>query len=99
VSEGEAWGELWRAHQDRYFQEHGLDVRVDATAAYPGVHIGPVRIRKADSPAVARAEVLRQANDAAARDPEQVLAALTRNNATFTERDLACAAERNRKPA
>ena len=45
-------------------------------------------MRKADSPAVARAEVLRQANEAAARDPEQVLAALTRNNATFTERDL-----------
>jgi Ti-type conjugative transfer relaxase TraA len=88
VSEGEAWGELWRAHQDRYFQEHGLDVRVDATAAYPGAHIGPVRMRKADSPAVARAEVLRQANEAAARDPEQVLAALTHNNATFTERDL-----------
>ena len=88
VSDGEAWGELWRAHQDRYFAEHGLDVRVDATAAHPGEHIGPVRMRKADSPAVARAEVLRQANEAAARDPEQVLAALTRNNATFTERDL-----------
>src|SRR5271166_81575 len=36
VSEGEVWGELWRAHQDRYFQEHGLDLRVDPTAAHPG---------------------------------------------------------------
>jgi len=88
VADGEAWGETWRAHQDRYFQEHGIGVRVDATAAHPGEHIGPVRMRKVDSPAAARAEVLRAANEAAAKDPEQVLAALTRNNATFIEREL-----------
>ncbi len=88
VADGEAWGETWRAHQDRYFQEHGIGVRVDATAAHPGEHIGPVRMRKVDSPAAARAEVLRAANEAAAKDPEQVLAVLTRNNATFTEREL-----------
>ncbi len=88
VTDAEAWGETWRAHQDRYFQEHGIELRVDATAAHPGEHIGPVRMRKVDSPAVARAEALRATNEAAARDPEQVLAALTRNNATFTEREL-----------
>jgi Ti-type conjugative transfer relaxase TraA len=88
VADGEVWGELWRAHQDRYFQEHGIDLRVDPTAAHPGEHIGPVRMRKVDSPAVLRAEALRTTNEAAARDPEQVLAALTRSNATFTERDL-----------
>ena len=88
VTDAEAWGETWRAHQDRYFQEHGIELRVDATAAHPGEHIGPVRMRKVDSPAVERAEALRTANEAAARDPEQVLAALTRNNATFTEREL-----------
>jgi len=88
VADGEAWGETWRAHQDRYFQEHGIGVRVDATSAHPGEHIGPVRMRKVDSPAAARAEVLRAANEQAARDPAQVLAALTRNNATFTEREL-----------
>jgi Ti-type conjugative transfer relaxase TraA len=88
VTEADVWGELWRAHQDRYFAEHGLELRVDTTALHPGEHIGPVRMRKVDSPAVERAEVLRQSNEAAARDPEQVLAALTRNNATFTEREL-----------
>ena len=88
VTDAEAWGETWRAHQDRYFQEHGIGVRVDATAGHPGEHIGPVRMRKVDSPAVARAEALRTANGAACRDPAQVLAALTRNNATFTEREL-----------
>ena len=88
VTDAEAWGETWRAHQDRYFQEHGIAPQVDATAAHPGEHFGPVRMRKVDSPAVARAEALRTANEAACRDPLQVLAALTRNNATFTEREL-----------
>jgi Ti-type conjugative transfer relaxase TraA len=88
VADGEAWGALWRDHQDRYFLEHGLNVRVDSTATHAQTHIGPVRMRKADSAAGERAETLRQANEVAARDPDQVLATLTRNNATFSERDV-----------
>ena len=88
VADGEAWGALWRGHQNQYFQEHGLDLRVDPTATHAGQHIGPVRMRKVESGIAERAELLRQANEAAARDPDQVLATLTRNNATFTERDL-----------
>jgi hypothetical protein len=45
-------------------------------------------MRRAGSEIVARAETIRQANQEAARDPAQVLATLTRNNATFTEREL-----------
>ncbi len=88
VADGAAWGELWRDHQDRYFREHGLETRVDVTATHAQEHIGPVRMRRAGSEIVERAETIRQANQEAARDPEKVLAALTRNNATFTERDL-----------
>lgn len=88
VTEGEAWGEAWRVHQDRWFKEHGLAVRVDADAAVPGVHLGPVRLRADGGDAAARAEELRAANEAAARDPAMVLGALTRNNATFTAREL-----------
>ena len=88
VTEAEAWGETWRVHQDRYFQEQGLALRVDATAAHPGEHIGPVRMRALDSPAMERAAALRCANQEAASDPAQVLAALTRNNATFSEHEL-----------
>ena len=88
VADGEVWGELWRDHQNRYFVEHGLGIRVDPTATHAQQHIGPVRMRKAGSEIVERAETMRQANEAAARDPEQVLATLTRHNATFSERDL-----------
>jgi Ti-type conjugative transfer relaxase TraA len=88
VSDGEAWGETWRVHQDRYFIENGIELRVDPLAYHSGQHIGPVRMRKVDSPAVQQARTIRQANQEAACNPENVLAALTRNNATFTERDL-----------
>jgi hypothetical protein len=65
---GEAWSAPWRDHQNRYFEEHGLDLPVDPTATHPAQHIGPVRMRKAESRIAERAEMLRQANEAAARD-------------------------------
>ena len=79
---------MWRDHQNRYFREHGIDLQVDPTAAHPAPHIGPVRMRVAGAEIVERAEEIRQADEAAARDPDQVLAALTRHNATFTTREL-----------
>jgi Ti-type conjugative transfer relaxase TraA len=88
VADGEAWGELWRDHQNRYFREHRIELEVDPTAAHPAPHIGPIRMRVAGSEIVERAEQIRRANEAAARDPDQVLTALTRHNATFTLRDL-----------
>jgi len=88
VGEAEAWGALWRDHQNRFFREHGLDLQVDPTATHAAEHIGPVRMRRAGSEILQRAEAVRQANADAAHDPDQVLATLTRNNATFTERDL-----------
>jgi Ti-type conjugative transfer relaxase TraA len=88
VADGEAWGELWRDHQNRYFREHGIDLQVDPTAAHPAPHIGPVRMRVQGSEIVERAEQIRRANEAAAHDPDQVLTTLTRHNATFTARDL-----------
>jgi Ti-type conjugative transfer relaxase TraA len=88
VADGAAWGELWRAHQDRYFEEHGFAARVDPAATHAQEHVGPVRMRRSGAEIVQRAETIRQANQEAARDPAQVLATLTRNNATFAERDL-----------
>ncbi|KUM25577.1 hypothetical protein AU467_25720 [Mesorhizobium loti] len=88
VAEGEAWGEVWRDHQNRYFAEQGLSIRVDARATVPQEHIGPIRMRIADAEANVRAEHIRRANEEAARDPEKVLAALTRNQASFSENDL-----------
>jgi Ti-type conjugative transfer relaxase TraA len=88
VAEGEAWGQLWRDHQNRYFAEQGLSIRVDATSAVPQEHIGPIRMRAPGAEANVRAEHIRRANEEAARDPDHVLAVLTRNQASFSEYDL-----------
>ena len=88
VADGEAWGELWRDHQNRWFREHGIELEVDPIAALPAPHIGPVRMRVAGAEIIVRAEEIRRANEAAAHDPDQVLNALTRHNATFTEREV-----------
>jgi Ti-type conjugative transfer relaxase TraA len=88
VTSGELWGETWRAHQDRYFQEQGLELRVDAADAVAQPHVGPIRMRAPDAEIVAELEATKRANAAAARDPVQVLEVLTRQHATFTERDL-----------
>lgn len=88
VAEGEAWGGLWRDHQNRYFASQGFDIRVDVTSAVPQEHIGPVRMRAVDAEANRRAEDIRKANEEAARDPEHVLDVLTRNQASFSEYDL-----------
>ncbi len=88
VAEGEAWGQLWRDHQNRYFAEQGLSIRVDATSAVRQEHIGPIRMRTPGAEANVRAEHIRRANEEAARDPDHVLAVLTRNQASFSEYDL-----------
>ncbi|MER8814136.1 AAA family ATPase [Mesorhizobium sp. M0965] len=88
VAEGESWGQSWRYHQNRYFAEQGLSIRVDATGAVPQEHIGPIRMRTPDAEANVRAEHIRRANEEAARDPDHVLTVLTRNQASFSEYDL-----------
>lgn len=59
VADGEAWGALWREHQNRYFRERALDIQVDPTAAHAGQHLGPVRMRRAGAEIVERAERIR----------------------------------------
>ena len=84
----EGLGRIVARPQNRYFREHGLEIAVDPVALYPGPHIGPVRLRIAGSEIVERAEEIRRADKAAARDPGQVLDAVLRHNATFTARDV-----------
>ena len=88
VAEGERWGELWRDYQNLYFERQGLDIRVDETGFIPQRHEGPVRLRTVPDESVRRLDAAREANIAAARDPEQVLKKLTERRATFTELDI-----------
>ena len=68
--------------------EHGLGIRVDRRSdARAGAHRAGADAAAEGSESSSGPRRSRE-NAAAARDPEQVLATLTRNNATFSERDL-----------
>lgn len=82
------WHELWREHQDEYFREQGWDLRVDPPGPLGQLHVGPRRMRVPGSLILDRAEARLEVIREAARDPDLVLDALTRNNATFTRNEL-----------
>lgn len=88
VVEANPWGELWRAHQDRYFEARGYATRVDPKGLVPQVHVGPRRTWHKKPEQVALLRACQAANRAATYDTARVLDALTRHNATFTGRDL-----------
>ncbi|HYE51050.1 MAG TPA: AAA family ATPase [Azospirillaceae bacterium] len=88
VTEADSWGEVWRETQNRYFLEQGLALRVDANAIISAPHLGPMRFRSRRSDLSAEQRALGSANRRAAHDPDQVLGALTRTDATFSTADL-----------
>lgn len=88
VPEAQAFGKAWADHQDRYFRQQGLPIRVDPISVVPGRHIGPVRHRKPDDKNAAHDAALRKANAALIQDPEKIIAALTRQKATFDLREV-----------
>ena len=90
VMEGDIWGEKWRGVQNAYFQEKGYDLAVDENGIIPQEHLGPVRMRRfmGDTEIGLRSDLVQQANEQLAKDPESILAYLTRHKPTFKEVDL-----------
>ncbi len=90
VMEGDIWGEKWREVQNAYFQEKGYDLAVDENGIIPQEHLGPIRMRRfmGDAEIGLRSDLVQEANEQLAKDPESILAYLTRHKATFKESDL-----------
>ena len=88
VVEGWDIGESWKDHQNAFFREKEINLRVDPIGIVSQVHLGPVRMRVHMSEAMERAHLLKEANELASRDPQQMLASLTRNQSVFQEKDL-----------
>lgn len=88
VVEGWDIGDAWKDHQNAFFIEKNIDLKVDPIGIVSQEHLGPVRMRAHMSEAVERANLLKQANEEASRDPEQILKSLTRNQSVFHEADI-----------
>jgi len=86
--EAHRWGELWKAFQNQYFSDHGIDLRVDENGIVAQVHLGPVRLRaRADAMMQSHLERI-SANQNASRDPAKILEHLTERNSVFTREDV-----------
>ena len=88
VMEAELVGQIVRDIQNAYFEEKGLDLRVDPIGIVPQEHLGPVRMRNHMNDALVRSEMLKQANEDNVKDPEAILDQLTLQQAVFTRDDV-----------
>ena len=87
INEQDHWEQQWTGCQNRYFAELGISLTVDAMGNHRQQHLGPTwHLQDAEKKAV-NAGIAEEAR-AAARDPDQVLEALTRRQATFGRRDV-----------
>lgn len=87
--DGERWGALWRDHQNSYFADRDLALRVDAISPVPGEHIGPQRMRTdADVDAIGRNAARAEIACDLMQDPGQILGQLTRHQSVFSAQDL-----------
>lgn len=89
VISGPDWGKLWAQHQNEYFQEKGLDLRVDINGVVPQEHLGPFRMRGSRSfDLFMEHNRLLDSNSVEVKDPEKILEVLTANKSIFTKEDV-----------
>lgn len=88
VMEGDLWGEISRDLQNKMFEEKGLPNRVDPLGIIPQEHLGPVRMRNIENDALQRAEIIKDANEEASKNPEIVLDHLMDKQSVFNEGTL-----------
>lgn len=88
VVSGTHWGKLWAQHQNAFFEEKGLDLRVDTEGVVAQKHLGPVRMRGRAFSLLYENELRISLNTIEAKDPRKVLDKITQVNNVFTISDV-----------
>jgi Ti-type conjugative transfer relaxase TraA len=88
VSSQDRISEKWEAFQNRYFEERGLDLRVDPRGVVSQLHEGKARHIEASWKMSENEARLDDARLTALVEPETVLEKLTARQCLFTEREL-----------
>jgi hypothetical protein len=82
------WSALWRDCQERFFLEHGIDVRVPAFSGVAEFNLGRARTLPKGSAAHRELMDIRRERIESMRQPAKVFEALLADRSTFDERDL-----------
>ncbi|MEM7175139.1 MAG: AAA family ATPase [Chlamydiota bacterium] len=88
VVSGPNWFNLWSDHQNAYFKSKGRSLRVDPPNLIPQKHLGPVRMRGECSELLAVNKERAELNTELAKNPENILIAISKRQSIFTEEDV-----------
>ena len=88
VIAGVHWGKLWAQHQNSYFEQKGLSLRVDAEGIVSQKHLGPVRMRGRALSLLHEHELRISLNTLESEDPKSVLEKITQTKNIFTVEDV-----------
>lgn len=88
VIAGPDWGRLWAEHQNDFFQEKGIDLRVDTNGLVPQEHLGPHRMRGRAFSMFEEHHRRIELNKIGSQDPEMILEAITSQKSVFTREDV-----------
>lgn len=88
VISGPDWGKLWAEHQNNYFQEKGIELRVDANGIVPQEHLGPYRMRARAYALLDSHHQRLELNQESSKNPENILEAITAQKSVFTKEDV-----------
>lgn len=88
VISGPNWGKLWSEHQNLYFEEKGLSLRVDPNGLIPQNHLGPTRMRGRAFSLLYENSNISNLNVLELQEPDKILSKLTETKSVFTAADL-----------
>ncbi len=88
VVAGELWGKLWARHQNQYFEQKGIALRVDMEGVVSQKHLGPVRLRARALSLLDEHDARVSLNALESEDPLKVLEKITQTKNIFTAEDI-----------
>jgi Ti-type conjugative transfer relaxase TraA len=88
VISGPNWGKVWTQHQNHFFEDKGLDLRVDENGIVAQKHLGPVRMRGRAFALEEENQVLSSLNQVESKDATKILDKIIENKSVFTMRDV-----------
>lgn len=82
------WYQLWTDHQNTYFEEKGLSLRVDPTGIISQKHLGPVRMRGQAMSLIIENESLKDLNQLESLEPAKILEKITETQSVFVPEEV-----------
>lgn len=88
VVSGLDWGKLWTDHQNQFFKDRGMALRVDVNSIVPQEHLGPVRMRGRAFDLLTEHDSAKELNNQLSQSPKEALNKITERLSVFTKDDV-----------